>query len=361
MAPALCVSPTAIQGARERDRAAARAGNKPLTDRRGTRKPAQMATRDQGASTEAGTADLALAVPAVSEEYCFIATPIGDPSSTIRRAAEGVINSVILPVLARLGLQAHVPHLLTNPGSITIQVIEYLLRDKLVIANLTGLNPNVMYELAVRHAARMPAVVIAESGTVLPFDIATERTLFFTNDMQGTEELLPTLEDVARAALADKEPDNPVYRAVQAQVMKEVVKDDAQRYLIERMDRLETLLLQHRSSAPPIATRGCIAAVRTKKPIGAPALAKIARRFELYGSVYKLDIGDSGLLLTVQMHDVLLSDADVNAAVDEFEPYVVRIRALSDVCVDGGAHRWSSRDGESSRCSICRELRPGRW
>ncbi|MHC4503122.1 MAG: hypothetical protein ACYTFI_07445 [Planctomycetota bacterium] len=172
---------------------------------------------------------------------CFVATPIGEEGSSQRRAVDGLIATALRPPLEELGLEVVVPHEMADPGSITRQVIEHLLNAKLVVANLTGLNPNVMYELAVRHAARLPVVVIAEQGTKLPFDISVERTVFYSDDMAGVQELTRRIKQAAEKAIAEKEPDNPVYRVVEGSLMKEVAaKDDKMLYIVESLDRLQS-------------------------------------------------------------------------------------------------------------------------
>lgn len=155
------------------------------------------------------------------KKHCFIVTPIGGNGSDIRRATDGVISSVIRPLLQSHGYETHVAHEISKSGSINRQIIKHILDDDLVIANLTGLNPNVMYELAVRHATAKPVLTISEEGTKLPFDVADERTIFYTNDMSGVSELTAQLDLAIQSIKTNESHDNPVTRASQRVVVPE--------------------------------------------------------------------------------------------------------------------------------------------
>lgn len=175
---------------------------------------------------------------------CFIVTPIGADDSPIRRQADGVIDAVIEPILKDLGYQVIVAHRMSEGGSITRQVIENVLNAELVIANLTNLNANVMYELAIRHAVRKPVVQICEKGTPLPFDISEQRTIFYTNDIKGSVELSDQFKGMVEKALTDVMPDNPIYRAIQSEsIIQSVDITDSDKYLIQRMDDLEAKIM----------------------------------------------------------------------------------------------------------------------
>jgi hypothetical protein len=144
--------------------------------------------------------------------------------------------------MSALGLDTTVSHEISEQGSITNQIIDLLLTADVVIANLTMLNPNVMYELAVLHSANKPAVILAEKGTVLPFDIASERTIFFVNDIAGAEDLRVHLQQAVLAALEEGVADNPVSRVASSLALRQHSKSDFQHHVLDRLDRLENQL-----------------------------------------------------------------------------------------------------------------------
>jgi nucleoside 2-deoxyribosyltransferase len=185
------------------------------------------------------------------ENICFVISPIGADASPTRRSIDGLVDAVIEPLLSDLGFSVRVAHRMANAGSINNQVIELLLSANLVVANLTDLNPNVMYELAVRHAVRKPIVTLAEDDTRLPFDIADQRTIFFRNDMAGVPELRRKLKAAIEEAMKNTEPDNPIYRVAQTQVMREVARTGEQQFLLQKIDRLEMLIGQIASTSQP--------------------------------------------------------------------------------------------------------------
>lgn len=130
------------------------------------------------------------------------------------------MDSVLNKVVSEFGLTLVVSYREFEAGSITDQMMTHLLEDELVIVNLTGLNPNVMYELAVRHASRKPVVVIAETGTALPFDLSDQRILYFDDDLVGGKNLERHLPEAINLALEDEMPSNPIYRVIDSAILR---------------------------------------------------------------------------------------------------------------------------------------------
>jgi hypothetical protein len=116
---------------------------------------------------------------------CFVIGPIGDAGSKIRTAADAFMNYIVEPTLGRFDYEKpQRADTLGEPGRITSQIVTLLMEADLVIADLTGNNPNVYYELSLRHALGKPAIHMAESGTILPFDLHDNRTIPYTMDIR---------------------------------------------------------------------------------------------------------------------------------------------------------------------------------
>lgn len=111
------------------------------------------------------------------ERTCFVICPLGDEDSEVRKRSDLLLKHVLSPVLRANGFRAvradHIPKV----GLITTQVINLIIESPLVIADLTGSNPNVFYELAIRHAIRKPYIQLVSRGERIPFDISGIRTI----------------------------------------------------------------------------------------------------------------------------------------------------------------------------------------
>jgi len=99
--------------------------------------------------------------------------PDGEPLDFNRIYAE-----LIRPALEEAGLTAFRADEEVRPGDIRVDMFQELLIADLVVVDLTIDNPNVWYELGVRHALRARGVVLISGGhSTKAFDVYTDRKL----------------------------------------------------------------------------------------------------------------------------------------------------------------------------------------
>lgn len=161
--------------------------------------------------------------PMPEDKICFVIAPIGEEGSTERKRSDQILNHVITPVAQDCGYKAVRADRISEPGIITTQVIQHIIDDPLVIADLTGRNPNVFYELALRHALKKPTVqIIAESETI-PFDVAAARTIRI--DHRDLDSVAACKKELARQISAVEKDsslvDNPISQSVDLKSLKE--------------------------------------------------------------------------------------------------------------------------------------------
>lgn len=164
-----------------------------------------------GATTTDGNAGATATTPSGDfAQTCFYVTPIGDDDSPERKHADVFLGHLVEPAVEalELGLRVVRADQIENPGLITSQVVQHLLHSRLVVADLSFHNPNVFYELAIRHATGRPTVLLCRTADGLPFDISDVRTVRI--DMTDIHAFVTQMEtwraeltNMARRALED--------------------------------------------------------------------------------------------------------------------------------------------------------------
>ncbi len=157
------------------------------------------------------------------EKICFVIAPIGEPDSDIRKRSDQVFKHIIAPAVEPLGFKPIRADHISEPGIITSQVIQYVVDSPLVIADLTGRNPNVFYELAIRHAIKKPLVQLIRKGEQIPFDVAGTRTIQVDiHDLDSVEEAKKELTNQIKSIESGKiEIDTPISVALDLKILKE--------------------------------------------------------------------------------------------------------------------------------------------
>ena len=167
---------------------------------------------------------------------CFFIAPLGDSHSEIRRQTEGIWEYVIRPTCEALNYQPMRADLMGGAGSITQDIISALFESDLVIADITNSNPNVMYELGVRHTLAKPVIVLTSTPRSIPFDIASYRALVYQiATPSDAQKLSQELTDSIRRTESEALSASPVLDSLRVAIRSK--KDDAESGTTEKDDQ----------------------------------------------------------------------------------------------------------------------------
>ena len=159
---------------------------------------------------------------------CFVLMPFGRKPHEQGQIIDfdAVYRDMIGPAIAAAGLDAIRADEEQVGGTIHKPMFERLMLCEYAIADLTGANPNVYYELGIRHARRpRSTVLLLCQGTKMPFDIAQLRGMHYHVEADGRP--LDAEKQAARIARLLKQlrskpgDDSPVY-----QLIKDLPRED---------------------------------------------------------------------------------------------------------------------------------------
>lgn len=152
----------------------------------------------------------------MSRPSCFIAMPIKKEGTDEFQHYQALYKDHLAPLVEAAGFQVIRADDIQRSGAITRDVIVHLAQADLVIADLTDLNPNVFYEIGIRHSLRGSGTVMIldeERTPDVPFDLGAYRVIKFSTRLAGLGRLRRDLQGflVGLDGADDAPPDNPVH------------------------------------------------------------------------------------------------------------------------------------------------------
>ncbi|HCB1451721.1 MULTISPECIES: hypothetical protein [Citrobacter freundii complex] len=109
------------------------------------------------------------------ERSCFVIMPIADMAGYDPRHFDRVYSHLIKPACVASGFKPVRADEVNNSNLIVLDILKRIVESDIAICDLSGRNPNVMYELGLRQAFNKKTVLIKDDRTISPFDVQAFR------------------------------------------------------------------------------------------------------------------------------------------------------------------------------------------
>lgn len=131
---------------------------------------------------------LTSSIPGEPKKTCFVAMPVTTPDVYMEKFGDGnhfshVLTHLFTPAVEEAGLTV-IPPFVLGSELIHAEIIRNLEQADFVLCDLSGLNPNVLFELGVRTSLDRPIILVKDDLTEkAPFDLNAINTLTYDSSM----------------------------------------------------------------------------------------------------------------------------------------------------------------------------------
>jgi hypothetical protein len=139
-------------------------------------------------------------IPKVNESICFVLMPFTEPWSN------EVWTKMIRPTVEELGLQCLRADS-THGLSIIEDIWTSMNQSAFIIADLTKVNPNVMYEIGIVHTIGKPNILITQDISSKPFDVSHLRKYPYSVTPSGADNFKVKMHEVIKDIYTRNYPD----------------------------------------------------------------------------------------------------------------------------------------------------------
>lgn len=133
----------------------------------------------------------------MNKKTCFVISPFGAPF-------DEYYQKVFSPAVAKADVEPIRGDDVYGTGAIIEDIFSAIMNSAFVLADVTGRNPNVNYELGVAHALGKPAVIVTQSVDDVPFDYRHLRVIVYDRTkVDWAKELEAAIHKTAISVLSD--------------------------------------------------------------------------------------------------------------------------------------------------------------
>lgn len=156
-----------------------------------------LARKDSGSLIQSKTAGAEVVQSRTYLDTCFVMMPFGI-------WPDNYYKEIFAPAIKDAGMEPLRADELFSTGTVIEQIWEQIQKSKILLADLTGKNANVFYELGLSHAAQKPVVFTSANIEDVPFDLRHLRVIVYDiNDPSWGQKLKENLSAYLRNAKND--------------------------------------------------------------------------------------------------------------------------------------------------------------
>ena len=147
-----------------------------------------------------------------SARDCFVIMPFSTTETCSEEEWTSIFETKIKPAVEASGHGYVCRRSQATRGNVLAGIMQQLATAHVVIADLTDANPNVFYELGVRHALTDRTILIAQDERAIPFDLRSYAWHVYNwRDEGGIRQLFQRIKDLLDEIERQPDrPDNPV-------------------------------------------------------------------------------------------------------------------------------------------------------
>ncbi len=146
-----------------------------------------------------------------NKKKCFVIMPVSKTKSCTSDEWAGIFEHIIKPAVTGCKLGFGCEQAKPRTGAFIRDILDGLNRADVVIADLTDKNPNVFYELGIRHTLKNRTILIAQNIKHVPSDLRSYWVVTYKKDLTGANEFKKKVREILREMQKGPEkPDSPV-------------------------------------------------------------------------------------------------------------------------------------------------------